>query len=330
MRDCETAVMAQSTVVDPAGASARRPWTVVLPVKGGPAAKSRLAPPQIERVPWHPDRRVTSGLAAAIAADTVAAVTGCARVGCTVVVTTDDVAHHDAEQAGAVVVSESAAGGGLSAAVTDGLTWVARRAWTAGPVAVLLADLPALRPQDLEQALDAADAALTDGAPMVAVPDADQIGTVLLAAGSSDALDHAFGADSLAAHRRRGARILDLDLPRLRRDVDTPRDLLAALAMGCGPRTTAVAAVLARTGGYAGLVQATVHRFDPETGSGSVLTDDGTVLPFDAEAFATSPLRLLRIGQRLTVTVEGSSATAHVTGLALETVGIVPVERATP
>jgi 2-phospho-L-lactate guanylyltransferase len=322
--------MAQSTVADPTGAPARRRWTVVLPVKGGPAAKSRLTPPHVDHSPWRTARRAASGLAAAIAADTVAAVTACARVGCTVVVTTDDVARQDAEQAGAVVVPESRAGRGLSAAVTDGLSWVARRVQTDGPVVVLLADLPALRPQDLAAALEAAAAALAEGAPMVAVPDADQVGTVLLAAGSPDALDHAFGADSLAAHRHRGARILDLGLPRLRRDVDTPRDLLAALAMGCGARTTAVAADLARAGGYAGLVQATVHRFDPETGSGSVLTDQGTVLPFDAEAFATSGLRLLRIGQRLTVAVEGSGAAVRVTGMLLETVGVVPTERASP
>ena len=50
-------------------------------------------------------------------------------------------------------------------------------------------------------------------------------------------------------------------------------------------------------------MQATVHRFDPETGAGSVLLDDGTELPFDGEAFERSGLRLLRVGQRRTVDV---------------------------
>ncbi len=50
-------------------------------------------------------------------------------------------------------------------------------------------------------------------------------------------------------------------------------------------------------------MQGTVHRFDAETGAGSVLLDDGTELPFDAEAFARSGLRLLRVGQRLTIDV---------------------------
>lgn len=50
-------------------------------------------------------------------------------------------------------------------------------------------------------------------------------------------------------------------------------------------------------------VQATVHEFDPATGAGSVLLDDGRRLAFGADAFLASGLRLLRVGQRLTVTV---------------------------
>jgi len=325
--------MASSPVADLASAAAITRWTVVLPVKGGPAAKSRLAP-------WPVDPRDHGRLAAAIAADTLAAVTGSHRVARTVVVTADEAAHAEAERAGAVVVAESTPGDGLSAAIADALAFVARAptgpvvgqdvGQVIEPVAVLLADLPALRPDDLDQALDIAGAALAAGAPMVAVPDADLTGTVLLAAASAGALDHAFGADSLAAHRGRGARVLAFDLPRLRRDVDTPRDLADALTLGCGPRTAAAVADLARTGGYPGIVQATVHRFDPRTGSGSVLTDDGVVLPFAPEAFATSRMRLLRIGQRLTVTVQGNGVGAHVTSMRLETVGIVPVERAHP
>jgi cold shock CspA family protein len=71
-------------------------------------------------------------------------------------------------------------------------------------------------------------------------------------------------------------------------------------------------------------VQATVHRFEPATGTGSVLTDDGLVLPFDAEAFAASTLRHLRTGQRVSVEVEGQDDAAHVVELWLESVGAVP------
>jgi 2-phospho-L-lactate guanylyltransferase len=57
-------------------------------------------------------------------------------------------------------------------------------------------------------------------------------------------------------------------------------------------------------------VQATVHRFDPETLSGSLLRDDGVELPFDAAAFATSGLRLLRPGQRLTLDITDGRVTS--------------------
>jgi hypothetical protein len=71
-------------------------------------------------------------------------------------------------------------------------------------------------------------------------------------------------------------------------------------------------------------VQATVHRFDPVTHVGSVVTDTGEVLPFDAEVFAGSNLRHVRTGQRLTVTVAGDGAAAHVVAMALGTVGRPP------
>jgi cold shock CspA family protein len=48
-------------------------------------------------------------------------------------------------------------------------------------------------------------------------------------------------------------------------------------------------------------MQATVARFDEPTGTGSVVFDDGVELPFDANAFARSGLRLLRLGQRVRV-----------------------------
>jgi len=46
-------------------------------------------------------------------------------------------------------------------------------------------------------------------------------------------------------------------------------------------------------------VQGTVATFDPDTGSGTVLTDDGRRIAFDPAAFAAGGLRLLRPGQRV-------------------------------
>ncbi len=48
-------------------------------------------------------------------------------------------------------------------------------------------------------------------------------------------------------------------------------------------------------------MQASVHEFDQASASGSVLLDDGRRLPFGPQAFARSRLRLLRVGQRLSV-----------------------------
>lgn len=50
-------------------------------------------------------------------------------------------------------------------------------------------------------------------------------------------------------------------------------------------------------------MQATVHRFDADDGSGSVLTDNGRELPFSAEVFKAAALRHLRIGQRVSIDV---------------------------
>jgi 2-phospho-L-lactate guanylyltransferase len=77
-------------------------------------------------------------------------------------------------------------------------------------------------------------------------------------------------------------------------------------------------------------VQATVHRFDPTTRSGSVVTDDGLLVPFDADAFGKSRLRHVRTGQRLTVVVEGAGPDARVVAMSLGTVGVPPARPSRP
>ena len=46
-------------------------------------------------------------------------------------------------------------------------------------------------------------------------------------------------------------------------------------------------------------MQGTVSEFDPGTGAGAVLLDDGNRVGFPAAAFVASGLRLLRVGQRV-------------------------------
>jgi len=48
-------------------------------------------------------------------------------------------------------------------------------------------------------------------------------------------------------------------------------------------------------------VQATVSRFDSDTGDGAVLLDDGRELSFPGSALDGTGLRLLRPGQRVRV-----------------------------
>jgi 2-phospho-L-lactate guanylyltransferase len=48
-------------------------------------------------------------------------------------------------------------------------------------------------------------------------------------------------------------------------------------------------------------MQGTVATFDAQTHTGTLLLDDGSELPFPAAAFDASGLRLLRLGQRLSI-----------------------------
>jgi cold shock CspA family protein len=57
-------------------------------------------------------------------------------------------------------------------------------------------------------------------------------------------------------------------------------------------------------------MQATVKEYDRETRSGSVLLDDGSEMSFGALAFDAGGLRLLRLGQRVNIAVEGDWITA--------------------
>nr|WP_085985714.1 cold-shock protein [Longispora albida] len=51
-------------------------------------------------------------------------------------------------------------------------------------------------------------------------------------------------------------------------------------------------------------MQGTVATWNPETHAGTVLLDDGRELEFPASAFEASGLRLLRLGQRVTLNTD--------------------------
>jgi cold shock CspA family protein len=60
-------------------------------------------------------------------------------------------------------------------------------------------------------------------------------------------------------------------------------------------------------------MQATVSRYDGETFSGAVLTDTGIELPFTVHAIASTPVRHLRVGQRVRIETAGSGTGTTVT-----------------
>ncbi|MBO3662546.1 2-phospho-L-lactate guanylyltransferase [Microbacterium stercoris] len=197
-------------------------WVLVIPVKG-PGGKSRLE---------HPDR---AELASAIALDTLEVACRARNVSDVVLVCSDEefVANAlrlDPGHADLWVVPDP--GAGLNAAIAAGLDAVE----VDQPRAVMLGDLPALDPADLDGALARAEAHAR-----AFTPDAEGTGTTLVTARPGEHLAPAFGADSAARHAASGFVRLEVRADStLRRDVDTAEQLRAAASLGLGPRTSAL------------------------------------------------------------------------------------------
>jgi 2-phospho-L-lactate guanylyltransferase len=203
-------------------------WSVVVPAKRLALAKTRLRPLTEER--GGPAGVPHAELVLALLADTVAAAAASPPVGEIVVVTDDPAAADVVRRLGATTVADEP-DEGLNPALSHGAGRARHPA-----VAALSSDLPALRPAELAAALDAA----AGTARRCFVPDTGGTGTTLLTAVGT-ALDPRFGTGSAAAHLAGGARALAGDWPGLAQDVDTEADLRAALALGVGPATAALA-----------------------------------------------------------------------------------------
>jgi 2-phospho-L-lactate guanylyltransferase len=182
------------------GAAVMR-WTLLVPVKALPGAKSRLLGAST-------DPESHRQLVEAIRSDTLQAARAAAGVARVVLVDGD----------------------GLNDALRSAADDAARR-WPNDGVAALVADLPALRPAELDSAL-----ATAAGHPRAFVSDSAGTGTTMLAARPGVALDPEFGPGSAARHAATAVR-LDAG-PGLRRDVDTADELTDAIRLGVGPATT--------------------------------------------------------------------------------------------
>jgi 2-phospho-L-lactate/phosphoenolpyruvate guanylyltransferase len=196
---------------------------VLVPVKPPAVGKSRLVglPTDLRRE-----------LAVAFALDTVSACLATPGVDAVLAVTDDVAFSRRLAALGCEAVPDGVAGD-LNACLRLAAAEAVRRWPRLSPVAVC-ADLPALRPGDLDSALDALPA---QAASFVA--DAAGTGTTMYAA-PYDSFHPRFGPGSCAAHLDAGAVAVEGDLVSLRQDVDDLDDLHQVLRLGVGPYTSAV------------------------------------------------------------------------------------------
>lgn len=201
--------------------------TAVVPVKRLALAKSRLEVPAEQR----------QTLALAFALDTITSLAACPHVTDILVVTSDPVVARRVRPLGARVTTDQ--GIGLEPSVAGGLQ--AAATWRPGTgVAVVPADLPCLRPDDVTRVLTAAA-----DSPGAFVPDRSGTGTTLVVYPPGLRALTRYGPGSATGHRALGLRALP-DAPlRARHDVDTLADLAEAEALGVGAETDAVLEALA-------------------------------------------------------------------------------------
>ncbi|MDQ2706628.1 MAG: 2-phospho-L-lactate guanylyltransferase [Actinomycetota bacterium] len=206
---------------------------VIVPVKLLSRAKSRLrgaADGGIGAPAAH------ARLTLALARDTVAAAARAPLVRQVLVISSDPEVISVLAGDGAAVLAEDA-DRGLNAALEHAARVLrhSQRGSPPVPLGALQADLPALRADELDEALHRACALFVSrNADRAFCADASGAGTTLLVCGPHAALQPRFGSRSAAAHAAGGAVPMDGRWPGLRRDVDTVEDLWAAVALGLG------------------------------------------------------------------------------------------------
>ena len=196
-----------------------RPIYALLPVKDLENAKQRLSSLL--------DARARRLLFAAMLEDVLEALSRSASIAGTLVVTRHDGARTLAERYGACTLGEARNLGQTSAVTLGARALEARGA--AGIIAVP-ADIPLLRPEDIDAVL-----AAHRPAPSITItPARDELGSNAVVCSPSGVLPFRFGDNSFHPHVAR-ARALGIEprvvrLPRLALDIDTPDDLRAFAA----------------------------------------------------------------------------------------------------
>lgn len=198
-------------------------YVVLLPVKALPRAKPRF------RTLDDPARQ---RLLLALACDTADAALGAEGVAGVLAVTDDVTLARALAALGCAVIPDGS--DDLNANLTQAAAEAVRR-WPGAGVAVLCADLPAVRPAEITAALRGVP---SGGAAYVV--DHRGKGTTLYAAAPGAAFVPEFGFRSAELHAEAGAVAVAGELPGLRQDADDDADLDAVRLLGAGPRTAAL------------------------------------------------------------------------------------------
>ncbi len=198
---------------------------LIIAVKRLDAAKSRLAALF--------GAQAREQVVLAMLVDTVTAARAVPEVGSITVVTPDQSVAAAVRRLGATVVADPTPVGHPDP-LNNAILAACRPVSAVTPnIAVLQGDLPALRTDELSDALASAAAHARSF-----VPDRQGTGTAALFAFGVPP-DPRFGADSARRHRESGAVELTGHWPGLRCDIDTPADLAEAQTIGVGAATAA-------------------------------------------------------------------------------------------
>ncbi len=194
--------------------------TAIVPLKPKVTAKSRLGFDQATR----------AVLATAMANDLLAS--------CQTALGIDDVIVAGTAPANLSVTDFPDLKQGLNPALVDVLNALSPQ----DQVIILLGDLPCVRPEDIDLALELARARSRSPHQTASmICDAVGTGTTTLI-GTAGTLIPRFGPHSRALHREQGyVELKEGELWRLRRDVDSISDLADAVRIGTGPATNSAA-----------------------------------------------------------------------------------------
>jgi 2-phospho-L-lactate guanylyltransferase len=208
----------------------------LIPMKELAQAKMRLADVL--------DRDARRELVLAMLTDVIVACNESGRFDLVTVVSSDSEVCWHARDLGAKPIAEPATLRSASGvqALNNGLTFGQRylgRRVHVDELVILPADIPLVRPEDVQAVVDALG---DDGQPRVVVVRSADNGTNALALRPAEAIAMRFGRDSFDAHRAAaadaGLDVVVLELERLRFDVDAPEDVeaLSTLALRAATR----------------------------------------------------------------------------------------------